>query len=146
MIEIDAAVTTRITTDNTLKGYLGATAGDTRLYSWYPVRDIVYTSSTPAAIIYGNNMGGRSHLWSFPDQIPNAIYFFRVLSIGKLKLENISERLIALFDKTSITTTHFSVKWIVIAGCTDGANEGSVTNPIFVKNVSFSFSNVFRRT
>jgi hypothetical protein len=146
MLEIDKAVVDLIAGDATISGYTGASAADDRIYAWYPIRDIEYTEGTvEMAIIYRNSMGTRTFRWSYPSQIPNIIYFFRVLSINPLKLRQCTERLVDLFDETSLQTTNWNVKRITISGVADGMQEGSPSKPIMSKSVTFSFSNVLRR-
>jgi hypothetical protein len=52
---------------------------------------------------------------------------------------------VALFDKTSLQTTNWTVKWITVSGVADGMQEGGPSKPIMSKNVTFVFSNVFSR-
>lgn len=146
MLELDSLVVSRITGDASLISLMGITASDDRVYAWYPATDIIYTlGSTEVSIIYRNSMGGRPFEWSYPSQIPNMSYFFRVLSISQLKLRQVSERLIELFDKTSMESTNWSVKWIELNGYADGMYEGSPTQPIMSKNVTFAFTTVVKR-
>jgi hypothetical protein len=141
MLEIDKLVVEKIKQDSTMIQLMGITASDSRVYAWYPATDIVYTVGvSEVAIIYRNSMGGRPFNWSYPSQVPNMTYFFRILSIGQLKLRQCAERLIELFDKTSIESSNWSVKWIELGGVADGMNEGGPTLPIVSKNVTFAFS------
>lgn len=146
MLELDALTVDRITTDATMISLMGITASDDRVYAWYPATDIVYTlGSTEVAIIYRNSMAARPFRWSFPTQIPNITYFFRILSISQLKLRQCAERLIELFDKSSMESDNWHVKWIEITGVADGMNEGSPTMPIVSKNVTFAFNIVVKK-
>lgn len=146
MLELDQLVVDRITTDAQLISLMGITAEDDRVYAWYPISDIIYTlGSAEVAIIYRNSFGGRPFNWSYPTQVPNIQYFFRVLSISQLKLRQTAERLIELFDKTSMESINWAVKWIEQTGCADGIYEGSPTQPILSKNVTFAFNVVVKR-
>lgn len=146
MLEIDEAVIDRIENDATMISLMSIDASDNRIYAWYPAIDIVYTKDEQeVAIIFRNSLGGRPFNWSYPSQIPNITYFFRILSINQLKLRQCSERLIELFDMTSIETEHWGVKWIELSGAADGMNEGGPTHPIVSKNVTFAFSVVVKK-
>lgn len=145
MLELDKEVVDIIKDDATMISLMGITTSDNRVYAWYPASDIVYTAQKDTAIIYRNSMGGRPFNWSYPSQIPNIQYFFRVLSISQLKIRQVSERLIELFDLTSISSTSWSVKWITLSSYADGMTEGSPTHPILSKNVLFSFNIVVKR-
>ncbi len=147
MIEIDEYVVDTITTDNTMKTLMGISASDNRIFAWYPSFDIVYDSNSPAAIVFRKSSGSRTGAnYSFPSQIPNINYFFRVLSINQLVLGQVAERLMDLFDeKYNVTLTNLGIKKIGMIGNSDAPTEGDAGNPIFVKMVSFSFTTVVRR-
>ena len=146
MLELDALTVSRITGDATMISIMGITSGDDRVYAWYPAEDITYTINVnEVAIIYRNSLGKRPFRWSYPSQIPDITYFFRVLSISQLKLRQASERLIELFDKTSMDSDNWSAKWIELTGYADGMNEGSPSQPIVSKNVTFAFSIVVKK-
>ena len=125
---------------------MGITAEDNRIYAWYPSSDIAYVLSvSEVAIIYRNTFDGRPFLWSYPSQFSDITYFFRILSISQLKLRQTTERLIELFDKSSIESVNWSVKWIKLLNAADGLYEGSPTHPIVSKNVLFGFNIVVNR-
>ena len=146
MLEIDKAVVDTITTDSDMISLMGITSSDKRVYAWYPFKDIVYTINvSEVAIIYRNSIGMRPFLWSYPSQISNITYFFRVLSISQLKVRQTSEKLIDLFDMSSIDTDNWSVKWIELGGIADGMNEGSPTLPIVSKSITFNFTIVVKK-
>jgi len=146
MLELDTLVVNQIETDSTMISLMGIAAGDTRVYAWYPATDIEYVvGQKEVCIVYRNSLGGRPFNWSYPSQMPDMLYFFRVLSISQLKLRQVSERLIELFDQQSLISTNWAVKWIELVGYADGMNEGSPTKPIMSKNVSFTFSVTVRR-
>lgn len=146
MLEIDTEVVQMIETDSTLISLMGITSSDTRVYAWYPATDIEYViGQKEVCIIYRNSLGGRPFNWSYPSQLPDILYFFRVLSVSQLKLRQVAERLIEIFDKQSIETTNWAAKWIELAGNADGMMEGSPTHPIMSKNVTFNFRILVQR-
>jgi hypothetical protein len=146
MLELDALVVNRIKTDATMISLMGINSLDDRIYAWYPAIDIEYILNLQeVAIIYRNYMEGREMNWSFPSQMPNIKYFFRILSVSQLKLRQCTERLIALFDQTSLTSANWITKWIELSSVADGMMEGSPTYPILSKNVLFTFNVVVRR-
>lgn len=146
MLELDALVVSTITSDSTMISLMGINASDDRVYAWYPSTDIVYEiGGAEVAIIYRNSMASRPFNWSYPTQIPNITYFFRILSISQLKVRQCAERLIELFDKTSIESANWSVKWIELNGIADGMYEGSPSKPIVSKNVTFAFTIVVKK-
>jgi len=147
MIEIDEYVVTTITEDSTMITLMGISANDNRVFAWYPSFDIVYSSNSPAAIVFRKSSGSRTGAnYSYPSQIPNINYFFRVLSINQLVLGQVAERLMDLFDeKYNVTLTNLGIKKIGMIGNSDAPTEGDAGNPIYVKMVSFSFSTVVRR-
>ena len=131
MIEIDEYVVSTVVGDATMISLMGITGTDNRIFAWYPTHDIVYGNTNPAAIVY---------------RIPNINYFFRCLSVDQLVLGQVSERLMDLFDeKYNVLLTNLGIKKIGIIGNSDAPTEGDVGNPIYVKMVSFSFTNVVRR-
>jgi hypothetical protein len=146
MLELDSLVVAQIVNDAQMISLMGITVDDDRVYAWYPTSDIVYTiNQAEVAIIYRNSFGSRPASWSYPTQFPNLQYFFRVLSISQLKLRQTTERLIELFDKTAMQSTNWAVKWIEVIGAADGMYEGSPTQPILSKNVTFAFNVVVKR-
>jgi hypothetical protein len=147
MIETDQYLVQKVITDATLISLMGITVQDKRIYAWYPAMDIVYESSYPCAIAYRKTVRGRGGEWSYPNQFPNIAYYLRTLSINQLVLGQVAERLIDVFDETYLdTTTSWLIGKISINSVTDAPTEGDAGNPIFVKVVSFSFSNIFKRT
>ena len=147
MIEIDEYVVDTVTNDSTMINLLGVSADDNRIYAWYPAHDVTYSDSEPAAIVFRDSLGSRSGSnYSYPSQIPNINYFFRCLSIDQLVLGQVAERLLDLFDeKYNVLLDNFGIKKMAIAGSSAGPTEGDVGNPIYVRMVSFNFSNVVRR-
>ena len=139
MLEIDAYVVNKIRTDSTMITLLGITSSDYRIYMQFPSENISYVTSE-AAIIYRNSMGSRDRKWSYPSQISNIMYFFRVLSVSQVKVRQIIERLLNLFDKSSIETASWLVKWVELMGITDGPIEGTPTNLVYSCNITFAFN------
>lgn len=147
MIDIDEYIVGVVIGDATMQSLMGITGTDNRIYAWYPSFDIVYSSTAPAAIVYRKTSGSRPGVdWSYPSQIPNINYFFRCFSIDQLVLGQVAERLTDLFDeKYNVVLTNFGIKKIGIIGNSDAPTEGDAGNPIYVKIVSFSFTNVVKR-
>lgn len=147
MIEIDEYIVNTITGDATMITLMGIDASDQRVYAWYPSFDVVYSSTYPAALVFRKASGSRpGEFYSYPSQIPNISYHFRVLSKSQLVLGQVAERLIDLFDdKYNVLLTNFGIKKISVSGNSDAPTEGDAGNPIYVKTVSFSFSSVVKR-
>lgn len=147
MIETDEYLVQKVINDATLISLMGITVNDKRIYAWYPTMDVVYESSYPCAIAYRKSVRGRGAEWSYPNQYPNVAYYLRTLSINQLVLGQVAERLIDVFDETyKDYTTSWIIGKISINSVTDAPTEGDAGNPIFVKVVSFSFNNIFKRT
>jgi len=146
MIETDEYLVQKIKNDASLISLMGISGSDQRIYAWYPTFDIVYESSYPCAIVYRKSVRGRGGDWSYPNQYPDLAYYLRALSIDQLVLGQVTERLIELFDETyKDYTTSCIIGKIGINSVVDAPTEGDAGNPIFVKVVSFSFSNFFKR-
>jgi len=146
MIETDEYLVQKIKNDASLISLMGISGSDQRIYAWYPTFDIVYESSYPCAIVYRKSVRGRGGDWSYPNQYPDLAYYLRALSIDQLVLGQVTERLIELFDETyKDYTTSWIIGKIGINSVVDAPTEGDAGNPIFVKVVSFSFSNFFKR-
>jgi hypothetical protein len=147
MIEIDEYVVTTITGDATMISLMGIDGSDDRVHAWYPSFDIVYNTTYRAALVFRKSSGSRpGESYSYPSQIPNINYHFRVLSKDQLVLGQVAERLMGLFDeKYNVLLTNFGIKKISIVGNSDAPTEGDAGNPIYVKIVSFSFTNLVRR-
>ena len=146
MIEIDEYIVTTVTTDATMISLLGVNASDNRVYAWYPSFDVTYSDTQPAALVFRKTSGSRPGEFSYPSQIPNRNYFFRCMSIDQLVLGQVAERLSDLFDeKYNINLTNLGIKKIRQLGDSDAPTEGDAGNPIYVRIVSFSFSNLVKR-
>jgi hypothetical protein len=144
--ELDKAVVDRCKNSAAFRTQTGASASDPRIYAWFPEGDVVYTEGQQEiAVIYRFSVTGRPGRWSWPWQLSEMQLFLRVLSINQLKLGQITETLIGLFDLTIMETTNYSVKDIILLSVNDGLNEGAPTHPIHVRNLSFRFSQVFHR-
>jgi hypothetical protein len=146
MIETDKYLVQTIITDSTLISLMGITAQDKRVYAWYPTIDVTYETSYPCAIVYRKSIRGRGGSWSYPNQYPDMSYYLRTLSINQLVLGQVAERLIDLFDEKY---KQYTTSWIIgkseINSIVDAPTEGDAGNPIFVKVVSFSFREFFKR-
>jgi len=147
MIDIDTYIVSTVINDATMISLLGITATDNRIFAWYPTHDIVYNDVSPAVMVFRKGSGGRPGAYfSYPSQIPSINYFFRCLSIDQLVLGQVAERLLDLFDeKYNVTLTNFGIKKIGVIGNSDAPTEGDVGNPLYVKVVSFSFTNIVKR-
>ena len=147
MIEIDEYIVSTVIGDATMISLMGITGIDNRIFAWYPTHDIIYNDIKPAALIFRSSSGSRpGGNYSYPSQIPNINYFFRAMSLDQLVLGQVAERLMDLFDeKYNVLLTNLGIKKMGIIGRTDVPTEGDAGNPIYVKTVSFSFTNVVRR-
>jgi len=141
---LDAAIVDRIATDVGIISLAPLDSG-VKIYSFFPATDIEYTPDEPASIIYDSKFTGRPLKWSYPKQYSDFLLFIRVQSIDQLILNQIVETINVLFDKTSITTDNWSIKWIEINAILTIPNEGSESNTIWGKDISFKFTNVFER-
>lgn len=146
MIETDRYLVQTIINDASLISLMGITGSDKRVFAWYPTFDITYDTAYPCAIVYRKSVRGRAGSWSYPNQMPDMSYYLRTLSIDQLVLGQVAERLSDLFDETY---KEYTTSWIIgkigINSILDAPTEGDAGNPIFVKVVSFSFNNIFRR-
>lgn len=146
MLEISAKAIQIISSDSVMDTYLNPSANDDRIYQWYPSMDITYTTTNKSAIIYRSFvLSDKGSRWSYPQQINDWYYEFWIKSIDHLKVTQIAERLIDLFDETSLVTTNYSVKHIQLISDAFGDSEGDVTQPIISRKAIFRFSNVFKR-
>jgi len=146
MLELRQAVVSRISNDATIQSIMGGSASDRRIYYWYPEGDIVYTERTvECAIIYRMSLTGYPYRWSYPSEFSGHQLFFRIVSINQLKLGQVVEKLIDLFDQGSLQTTNWSVRHLQLLSSVDGMNEGEATKPIHTHNQSYQLSVVLRR-
>jgi hypothetical protein len=145
MLEINEEIVKLIENDSNISSLLGSTISDSRVYAWYPLDNLVFSDTTPAAILYRDSMGSRPYRWSYPKQMPNLFIYFRVCSIYIEKANQVAESLINLFDKTNISIDNWSIKWIELVSKTQGMPEGTPTKLVYSVNTSFRFTNVFRR-
>jgi hypothetical protein len=146
MLEIEEAIVARVSNDAQIQTIMGGTAADRRIYAWFPIGDIVFVEGTvECSIIYRTAVVGYPWRWSYPNQGSDEQLFFRIAAINQLKLGQVSERLIDLFDKGSLQTTNWSVRWIEIVSSVEGLNEGEATKPIHIRNQSYRFGTVLRR-
>lgn len=145
MLGINKLIKDTIVADSGIKSLLGYTATDNRIYGFYAPKDIIYNDSKPACIIFKIHFGKRAVNYSYPLQYPNVFIYFRVLSISQLNREQVSDRLLQLFDqKYNLQNDEFTVKFSEIGNYADGVVEGTPTKPIYAKNISVKFNSVFR--
>jgi hypothetical protein len=146
MLEINKAIVARVAGDSTIQTLMGGTTSDTRIYKWYPTGDVAFTvGAAECAVIYRTSVTGYPFRWSYPKQFSDMQLFFRVLSISQLKLGQVAERLIDLFDQGSLQTDNWSVRSIELVSMVEGMNEGEATKPIHTRNVSFTLGVILRR-
>lgn len=146
MLEIEKEIVARVSGDSSIQTLMGGSESDRRIYAWFPTGDVVYTEGTiECAIIYRMSFTGYPWQWSYPSQSSDEQLFFRILSINQLKLGQVSEKLIDLFDKGSLQTTNWSVKNIMLLSSNEGMNEGEATKPIHTRNMSYRFGVVLKR-
>jgi hypothetical protein len=145
MLEIHAEIVEIIEADSTMDNLLGATTSDTRIYSWNPSEDIIYSSSKKGAIFYREAVGKRPPRWSYPKQFSNSTLFFKVVGINQTITNQIGERLIDLFDLGTVETTNWRIATVELLSYNDSIPEGSPTNTQWTKMVTFMFSNIFKK-
>lgn len=146
MLEIEKAIVDRISNDAAIQTIMGGTVADRRIYAWFPIGDVVFTEgAAECSIVYRTALTGYPWRWSYPSQASQMQLFFRIASISQLKLGQVSERLIDLFDKGSLQSTNWSVRWVEIVSSVEGFNEGEATKPIHIRNQSYELSTVLRR-
>jgi hypothetical protein len=146
MLEIEKAIVERVSNDSAIQTIMGGTAADRRIYAWFPIGDVVFTERTiECAIIYRTSSTGYPWRWSYPNQNSEMQLFFRIASINQLKLGQVSERLVDLFDKGSLQSTNWSVRWIEVVSIVEGLNEGEATKPIHIRNQSYRLGTVLKR-
>lgn len=146
MLEIKAGILNYLLGDSELRTLLNSDSNDDRVYSWNPPQDIVYSDSKRSAIFYRLFVNQKPTIRSYPQQFSNMFFYLRVVSKSELDTELISEQIIKLLDEQyGFLTDNWSIKKIVLANYNDGKNEGTPSFPLYVKNLSFSFNNIFQR-
>lgn len=138
MLEIKAEILSRVVNDSTISGLLPSSAKDNRVYAWNPGMDIEYSEKDKGAVFYRTDIEEeRSYLWSYPSQIPSMYLFFRVVAINPYIAEQISERIISLFDLSSIKTDNWRVPFTELVSYKEGDVEGTPSFVLFVRNIVF---------
>jgi len=145
MLEITKYLVDTLINSNSIKTLLGGDISDSRIYSWNPPFDVVYTTAKPAAVFYYSESGKRPNEFSYPQQLPDETYYFQVVSFDRTKVEQISELVFSLLDLYTFHTEHFSVKTMEPGGISESTFEGTPTKPLYIKNIIFELSNIFRR-
>jgi len=145
MLEITKHFIDLITNNNSIKTLLGGDNTDSRIYSWNPPFDVVYTTVKPAAIFYKDSSNGRPEKFSYPQQIPDESYYFQVISFDKTKREQIIEIIENLLDYYTFNTEHFSVKTIQLRSKIEVDFEGGPTKVLYGKTLVYDLTNVFRK-
>lgn len=145
MQEINEYIVNRIRTDVSIISLMGITVGDYRIYYWNPNIDIIYNSTTPAAILYRTAGKKRPSKWSYPEQKMPLFVYFRVLSYLQATANSVADRIENLFDQLNFQTTSYNVKGAEVISRVDGDCEGTPEKPIWVVHTSFDFKNVFYR-
>lgn len=145
MLEISKYMMDTLKNDATITGYTGKTVSDTRIYTWNPPIDIVFSSTYPAAIFYRERQDMRPSRFTYPAQKGDIYYYFQVVSTNKTLTKQIAERMITLFDELSITTTNWRVGIVKLNSSADGNIEGTATKPLYTQNISFYLKEVLRR-
>jgi hypothetical protein len=145
MLEIDKYVVDKIKNDATISGYTGKDANDSRVYTYRPSVDVIFSPKYPAAIFYRDNQNPQPKEYSYPSQVGDIYYYFQVVSDNKTLTKQIGERLVSIFKDISITTTNWRVLIVKSNGNSEGVPEGTPTKPLYVRNVSFLLREVFER-
>lgn len=146
MLEITKWFIDQLKADSTLSGMLGANAQDNRIYSWDFPTTITYSASLKAAIFYKENQNPRPFMHSYPSQRGNIYYYFSIVSPNKTLANQIVEYLVSKFENRGIfNTTSWRIGNIIMNGSAEGVNEGTPTNPLYKRNLSFLLAEIFRR-
>lgn len=146
MLEISKYFLDEMKADASLNILTGADAIDTRIYSFNPPFNIVFSSTYKAAIFYKDNQNPRPTEHSYPSQRGNIYYYFSVESPNKNLTKQIAEYLISKFENKGFSTTNWRIGIVVMNGSSEGAIEGTGTTPVYKQNISFLLKEVFKRT
>jgi hypothetical protein len=147
MVEIENKIVELVEADSTVTGLLGGDEEDSRVYKFDPASRHQYSNIQPAILLYRLFHQSRQGAnWSYPSQKGHVILYFRAVSIDDLVASQIADALFELFDKSSLQTDNWSVKWIQENVRNSGESEGTSATPLFVENISFNLTHVFKRT
>ena len=148
MLEIKEEIVNVLGNDTTIQTLLGGTDSENRIYSWNPSEDILYSyeSNLIGAVffrLYGTD--DRPYRWSYPSQMPNLYIHFRVKSLNELVMNQVTERIIELFDIQTIETDNWRFPSIQLTTYNDGPIEGTPSVPLYVQNIVFICRNILRK-
>jgi hypothetical protein len=146
MLQIAKYLVDILIADASIQSALGGTVLDPRVYAWNSPFDVAYNSTTPAAIFYNYTMDSRPAIYSYPMQIPDQMFNFQIVCSDRTKLEQIIELIFNLFLDYTFHTSNFSVKTMEVKRVTESPFEGTPTKPLFIKTITFSLLNVFKRS
>jgi len=145
MLEISEYLLNILKYDATITSLTGATATDTRIYSWKPAVDILFSSTLKAAIFYTSFQDKRPFSWSYPSQIGNITYFFQSSSLSKLILQQVIEQINILFDNYFFSTENYNILSMMCSGKKEGPLEGTATRRIYGETISFLLRDICSR-
>lgn len=146
MLEIDKYFLDTMRNDSGLSVLIGADVSDDRMYSWDYPSVIEFNDSYKAAIFYKDNQNPRPEMHSYPSQRGNIYYYFSVVSRDKSLTKEVAEYIINMFENCGVfNTENWRIGNIIMNGNSEGSNEGTPTNPLHKRNISFLLKEVFKR-
>jgi hypothetical protein len=148
MREIEDYIFDKLNNDNYLKSLTGATVNDSRIYQWEPSFEPIFSSVLKAAIFYEDYQTRRDDQHTNFVQVGDIYFYFQIVSSSKDLAKQIGEYLNDLLvksDESGFSTEHWNVKNVILNNAIDGDKEGSPKLPLYTRNISYLFSNIFRR-
>jgi hypothetical protein len=145
MLEISKYFLDELKDDGNLSNLLGSDANDSRIYSWNPPFDIVFSNSKKAIILYRYNQNPRPTEYSYPSQRGNIYFYFSIESPDKYLTKQIGEYVISMFENSGFSTTNWKIGNVVMNGSSEGTIGGTGSIPIYKHNISLLLKEVFKR-
>jgi hypothetical protein len=145
MLEISDYILDELKDDATLITLLGADSNDSRIYSWNPPFNIIFSPIRKAAIFYRYNQNPRPTEYSYPSQKGNIYFYFSVESPDKTLTKQIGEEIVSLFESKPFSTNNWKIGNVIMNGSSEGVIGGTGSIPIHKQNVSLLLKDIFKR-
>ena len=143
-LEICEGLLDTIRSDTAIQTYTGYSVSDTRIYSWNPMFNVIFSPTQKVAIFFRYNQNPLPVNFSYLTQRGDIYFYFQIKSPDKTLGIRCTERIENLFRDKPLTTDNYNVKIIECLGSSEGNVEGTVTRPVYVRNMSLKLKHVFK--
>lgn len=143
-LEICDKVLDTIKSDGAISSYTGYSVNDSRIYSWNPMFNITFSPTQKAAILFRYAQSPDPMEKSYPTQRGDVYFYFQIKSPDRTLAARIGERIENMFRDKPLQSDNYKALVVFPNGNNDGDAEGTVTRPVYVRNVNLIFKQIFK--